>query len=472
MFSFAYQRLKKYQYSTIIPLSLTAIDFGVILMILELFGYTRFAHGIGMQSYLLLSVNMALCWILAGFFTGAYQIENLGMARKIILRSTLASVIYFGLVIVLMGLRSGSEVHLSMLLALCFLTVVTIVVVRMLMLRLYRMIRHMAANRKNAIIIGNTLRGKELSRFFLTSTSLPQQYLGFFDHIPPTHNEELPFYIGGLDKVKSYCLENNVKEIYYALDYQKPFLTELTQFTDEHFIFLGIIPDVDGLDFSRRVDTILYNDSRIPVISSRKVPLQIIVNGHIKRAFDIVFSAFVLIILFLTIFPLIAIAIKLSSPGPVLFKQLRPGRDNQLFWCYKFRTMKVNSDGQKQATKNDSRITKVGAFLRKTSWDELPQFYNVLIGDMSVVGPRPNLIVHLQEYPKEIKEYPLRHWITPGITGYAQINGYRGETRETFLMRKRVEYDLLYIENWSLSLDIKIIGKTVLNMLKGEDSAY
>lgn len=134
--------------------------------------------------------------------------------------------------------------------------------------------------------------------------------------------------------------------------------------------------------------------------------------------------------------------------------------------------MKINNDELKQASKNDSRITKVGAFLRKTSLDELPQFFNVLIGDMSVVGPRPNLTIHLQEYPKEIREYALRHWVMPGITGYAQVSGYRGETKETYLMQKRVDYDLQYIENWRLTLDVQIIAKTVLNMIKGEDKAY
>ncbi|WP_224999900.1 exopolysaccharide biosynthesis polyprenyl glycosylphosphotransferase [Cesiribacter sp. SM1] len=453
-------------------MALSVIDFGIILFLLNQIKVYWPNLGIDAQDYLLVSVNLALCWTLASLMTGTYQVENIDRIKKIIIRSLLSGIIYLALVLLSMGLRHESTLPLGTLLSLSLASVVTIVIARMFMHRIYKVLRHMSPHRKNVIIIGNTPRGKELSRYFLTTTSLPVQYLGFFDNHIPTRLEDVPFHLGSLEGVKQYCLENNVNEIYYALDQQQQFFADLMQFADEHFIFLGIVPHLDGIDFSRRVDTLLFNDSRIPIIASRRVPLQLFENHQIKRAFDVIFSAIVLLFLSFTVFPVIALAIKLSSPGPVLFKQLRPGKNNKLFWCYKFRTMKVDSDQQKQATKNDSRITRVGAFLRKTSLDELPQFYNVLIGDMSVVGPRPNLLVHLQEYPKEIKEYTQRHWVTPGITGFAQVSGLRGETKETILMKKRVEHDLQYIENWSLELDMKIIGKTVVNMVKGEDKAY
>jgi putative colanic acid biosynthesis UDP-glucose lipid carrier transferase len=196
------------------------------------------------------------------------------------------------------------------------------------------------------------------------------------------------------------------------------------------------------------------------------------VNAQLKRGFDIAFSLLALLFLVPFVFPIVALAIKLESPGPGFFKQLRPGRNNQLFWCFKFRTMRVNNNTEQQATKNDRRITRVGAFLRKTSLDELPQFYNALLGDMSVVGPRPNLVAHLEQYGKVIHEYPLRHQITPGITGYAQISGYRGETKELHQMQERVNHDLWYIENWSLAFDLEIIGRTVWNAVSGEENAY
>ena len=472
MFSLAYQRLSKYQYSTIIPLSLIVVEFGIILVLLDLIAKTAMVHDIGVESYFLLSVNIALCWIVAGVLTSAYQIENLDNSKKILRHALLLSAVYMGLILVLFGIRTESQVHLPVIMGLGVMILVIMTLIRVFMLRFYKVIRHRSSNRENVVIIGNTSRGRELSRYFLTTTSLPQNYVGFFDNFYPTRVEDMPFYLGPLDEVKKYCLDNNVKEIYYALDQQRDYFADLMKFADENFIYLGIIPDVDGMDFGRRVDTVLYNDSRIPVISARKVPLRLIVNWNVKRVFDVVFSAIVLFGLSLTLFPAIALAIKFTSPGPVFFKQLRPGRNNKLFWCYKFRTMRVNNEDQKQATKNDNRITRIGAFLRKTSLDELPQFYNVLIGDMSVVGPRPNLVIHLEEYPKDIKEYSLRHWVTPGITGYAQVSGFRGETKEIYQMQKRVDYDLQYIENWRLSLDLQIIGRTVWNIFKGEENAY
>jgi putative colanic acid biosynthesis UDP-glucose lipid carrier transferase len=166
-------------------------------------------------------------------------------------------------------------------------------------------------------------------------------------------------------------------------------------------------------------------------------------------------------------------AIKLDSKGPIFFRQMRSGKNGKPFWCHKFRTMTVNNESDsKQASKNDSRITKVGAFLRKTSLDEFPQFYNVLIGDMSVVGPRPHMLKHTEEYSAIIDNFKVRHFINSGITGYAQVNGYRGETKDNSQMEKRVIYDNWYLENWSLSLDIKIIIKTVVNAIRGEKNAY
>jgi putative colanic acid biosynthesis UDP-glucose lipid carrier transferase len=196
-------------------------------------------------------------------------------------------------------------------------------------------------------------------------------------------------------------------------------------------------------------------------------------NQMMKRLFDIVFSFTIIVTVFPVVMGLLALIIKLDSPGPVFFKQLRPGKRNQLFPCYKLRTMQANhGQTELQATKNDMRITRVGKYLRKYNLDELPQFFNVLMGHMSVVGPRPNMLSQLEEYSKHIRTYQMRHAVTPGITGYAQVNGYRGETREAGTMEKRVEYDLKYVQNWSFGLDMKIIGQTVWNMVRGEKNAY
>jgi putative colanic acid biosynthesis UDP-glucose lipid carrier transferase len=191
-----------------------------------------------------------------------------------------------------------------------------------------------------------------------------------------------------------------------------------------------------------------------------------------KCSFDVAFSLLALTFLIPFVFPLIALAIRLGSRGSIFFVQNRPGKRNQLFPCIKFRSMRANTESEKQASKNDMRITRVGAFLRETSLDELPQFINVLLGQMSVVGPRPNMVKQLEYYDQVLDQYSVRHFITPGITGWAQVNGYRGETHTDDLMQKRVDLDLEYMQKWSFGLDLKIIFLTVYNIFKGEKMAY
>ena len=191
-----------------------------------------------------------------------------------------------------------------------------------------------------------------------------------------------------------------------------------------------------------------------------------------KRGFDIVFSS-----VFLIFYPLIyipvAIAIKITSPGPVYFRQERTGYLGKSFKCLKFRTMRVNADADsRQATHNDPRKTRIGDFLRRTSIDELPQFINVLRGDMSVVGPRPHMLKHTELYTRLVDSYMVRHAVKPGITGWAQVNGYRGITDELWKMERRVEHDVWYIENWTLLLDLKIVARTVINAVAGEKNAF
>ena len=192
-----------------------------------------------------------------------------------------------------------------------------------------------------------------------------------------------------------------------------------------------------------------------------------------KRIFDVVFAALVVVFLLSWLAPLIAVLIKLESKGPAFFKQLRTGKDGQVFYCLKFRSMTVNADADiKQACKNDCRVTKIGAFLRKTSLDEFPQFLNVLKGEMSVVGPRPHMLRHTQEFSNSIKYYMDRHLIMPGITGLAQVSGYRGEVTELDALTKRVNADIYYLHNNSLRLDVKIVWLTVVQLFKWNKNAY
>jgi putative colanic acid biosynthesis UDP-glucose lipid carrier transferase len=211
----------------------------------------------------------------------------------------------------------------------------------------------------------------------------------------------------------------------------------------------------------------------LPVMAVRNEPMQAFHNRVIKRAFDIVFSTIFLLTIFPVLYVIFGILIKMSSPGPIIFKQTRTGIYGQDFDCYKFRSMHVNDlADKKQAEKHDPRITKIGYFLRRSNLDELPQFFNVLKGDMSVVGPRPHMLKHTELYSSIIDKYMVRHLIKPGITGWAQVNGYRGETKTMEQMEGRVRSDVWYLENWSFILDLKIVLVTILNMFHGEKNAY
>jgi putative colanic acid biosynthesis UDP-glucose lipid carrier transferase len=209
------------------------------------------------------------------------------------------------------------------------------------------------------------------------------------------------------------------------------------------------------------------------ILNVNKLPFEFSENFYIKRVFDIFFSLFVCLFILSWLIPILWVLVKLESKGPLIFKQKREGINCEKFVCYKFRSMKINGRAdQVHTTINDERVTKIGAFLRKTSMDELPQFFNVLLGDMSVVGPRPHLEILSLEYQKDVDDYLKRHIVKPGITGLAQTNGCRGEVRKRSDIKNRVRFDIFYIENWSFLLDIKIIIKTVLNVFKGEEKAY
>ena len=196
-------------------------------------------------------------------------------------------------------------------------------------------------------------------------------------------------------------------------------------------------------------------------------------NIFVKRIFDIVFTSIISVLILSWLIPIVIILIKFDSKGPTFFKQYRAGKDNQAFKCYKFRTMYVHDEpAHKQASKGDPRITKIGNFLRKTSLDELPQFFNVIRGDMSVIGPRPHPLKLNEQFQTVISKFMLRHSVKPGITGLAQAKGYRGETRTVQMMKNRVKLDRFYAENWSLIFDLKIILLTVIHLFKGDENAF
>ncbi|MDF2433955.1 MAG: hypothetical protein JWP44_3586 [Mucilaginibacter sp.] len=322
---------------------------------------------------------------------------------------------------------------------------------------------------RNVIVIGHGRVAKDLQVLFDNPT-FGYKLIGFFDDNPGTIKDKEK-YLGFTDDCINYALNNNIDEIFCTLPIsQKNKIEQLITDADKNLIRFKFVPEY--YDYGIK-PVLVENFGHIPIISVRPEPLENMLNRFVKRLFDVFFSIFIIVFFFSWLFPLLAILIKLETPGPVFFKQVRSGRDNKPFMCYKFRSMRINKESdKKQATRNDRRITKLGAFLRRTSIDELPQFFNVIIGNMSVIGPRPHMLSHTEQYAQLIDSFMVRHFLKPGITGWAQARGLRGETSTTEAMMKRVEADVWYLENWSFLLDLRIIFLTIMNSVKDYKTTF
>lgn len=325
---------------------------------------------------------------------------------------------------------------------------------------------------KRAIVIGaNDLGGNFAARMNADELSMVQ-VVGFFDNqtsLPVLRSSEVPL-LGDMSEVAAYCKSHQVDNVYIALPMAaQPRILQLLDDLRDTTVSIYFLPDLFLYDMIQaRIDTV----NGLPVVGVCESPF-LGLNGVVKRISDIILSAIILLMISPILLAL-AIGVKMSSPGPVLFKQYRYGLDGNKILVYKFRSMRVHKEGDyvKQATKNDDRITPFGHFIRKTSLDELPQFINVFQGRMSIVGPRPHAVSHNEEYRKLIKGYMVRHMVKPGITGWAQVNGFRGETDTLDKMESRIRLDLEYLRHWSLYLDMWIILRTVIVVFKGDDNAY
>ncbi|PSR56268.1 undecaprenyl-phosphate glucose phosphotransferase [Adhaeribacter arboris] len=337
-------------------------------------------------------------------------------------------------------------------------------------LALRRAQRRFWVERTRIVILGANRAGREISKYLNANPQLGYKVEGIFDdYVPPVlEGQKL---LGKIEDCFNYMKTTGISEVYCVLPNKEiSRIKLLMQEADKLMIRFKLVPDIN--DFIEH-NVFTGKNLKFSLLTHRTEPLENKANEVRKRIFDVVFSLLVVAGLLSWLIPILGLMIKWDSKGPVFFKQLRSGRDNRPFYCFKFRTMAVNYDAdRKQTQKGDARVTRVGAFLRKTSMDELPQFINVLLGDMSVVGPRPHMLKHTEDYSVLIDKYMVRQFLTPGITGWAQVNGFRGETKETESMSKRVEADLWYLENWSLFLDIRIVLLTVWQAMKGSENAY
>lgn len=328
--------------------------------------------------------------------------------------------------------------------------------------------RQHGGNYRRVAIVGTNSTARRLSESLLNDNGYGYRILGYFDKSPAVGFSGL--YCGTLDDLAPFIEQEQIDEVFYVLSGEnEEDLLRCISITDDAMVEFHYVPKLSPYS-GRRFE--LNNIGGLPVLTPRVNPLNRPLNRLLKRSFDLAFSTVALICSPIVFIP-IAIAVKLSSPGPVFFRQKRTGYLGRDFYCLKFRTMRVNDQADSaQATSNDPRKTRVGDFLRRTSLDELPQFINVWLGDMSIVGPRPHMLAHTEQYKALIDRYMIRHMVKPGITGWAQVCGYRGNTDELEKMEKRVRADVWYIEHWSAALDLKIIVKTIVNAVKGEENAY
>ncbi|WP_421885770.1 undecaprenyl-phosphate glucose phosphotransferase [Methylibium sp.] len=325
--------------------------------------------------------------------------------------------------------------------------------------------------RRTAVVIGASPLGVKVARALTTGGDAGIDFVGYFDDRTDerVHVDGMAKRLGGLAEVASYVSTHGIREVYITLPLgSQPRIVELLESVQGTTASLYFVPDVFGISI---IQGRFEDVNGVPVVGICETPFTG-TNDLVKRVSDMMIASIILVLISPVLIA-VAIGVKLSSPGPIIFRQKRNGLDGDEITVYKFRSMTTQDNGAviKQATKGDSRITKFGAFIRRTSLDELPQFFNVLQGRMSIVGPRPHAVAHNQMYRELIKAYMVRHKVKPGITGWAQVNGFRGETDTVEKMQARVEYDLEYLRNWSLALDLQIIIRTV-RMMFFDRNAY
>ncbi|MEP7254697.1 MAG: undecaprenyl-phosphate glucose phosphotransferase [Ferruginibacter sp.] len=323
---------------------------------------------------------------------------------------------------------------------------------------------------KKVIILGYNDTAKKLAKYF-EEDSINTQLLGFVED--DGNIKELTHYpvLASLNNTLQVAKDLNINEIFSTITpEQNKDIYNLMFQSEKECIRFKIVPNL-SVFITRDVHIEYFGD--LPILSLRSEPLDDVGNRIKKRVLDIIVSSFVIVFILSWLIPILGLLILLESRGPIFFAQLRTGKNKTPFYCLKFRSMKSNKEADtKQATKNDSRVTAIGKFIRKTSLDEFPQFINVFKGEMSLVGPRPHMLKHTTDYSKVVDDYMIRQFLKPGITGWAQINGYRGEITNPEQIKMRVNKDLWYLENWSLWFDIQILFLTIYHVFKGNKNAF
>lgn len=415
----------------------------------------------------LLVLYLTVFWVFTSLFLGFYKIYRHSSYLRIVTllakQFTLFTLGYFAY----FGFLSIEESITNQFLFLVRLFSL-VSCLKFLWFFLLKKYRSKGNNNRFVVVVGYDQSAKNLIRLFEKKSNLGYQFLGFFARKQYQNKK----YLGNFKSSFDFINTNEVDEVYCSVgSLTKEEIKEMNKFCLSIEVDMKLIPE--GNEFYSKTQKIEYYDDSLAVLDIKKLPFNSHENFYLKRIFDIFLSLLVCFFIFPWLIPILWILVKLESKGPLIFKQPREGLNGEHFICYKFRSMKINNLADKiHTTKYDNRVTKIGAFMRKTSIDELPQFFNVLKGDMSVVGPRPHLESLSIEYQKVVEDYLKRHIVKPGITGLAQVSGYRGEIEKNSDIKNRVRLDIFYIENWSFFLDLKIIIKTFFNMFLKEEKAY
>ncbi len=461
------KQFKRYLQTTLILLDLLVLNICFIIPGLIFRGRIPQTYT---KAYISFFFFYNILWIALSFVSGNY-IEKIILQFETFTKRTL-QVFILWMIMLLLYLFFSREVQVSRLFIVAFIVLFSIglMINRFLYLGIRNYFKSRDSFINKVLILGYNETADKLASYF-EQEAINSSLIGFIED--EDNVKELTRYpvLAGIKDTITIAKDFDVQEIYSTITpEQNIFIYKLIEMAENECIRFKVVPNLSQF-FSKPVVVDYIRD--LPVLSMRSEPLDDVGNRLKKRFLDVVISLFVVVFVLSWLIPIIGLLIMIESRGPIFFKQKRTGKNNQPFNCLKFRSMKPNKSADlQQATKNDMRVTRIGRILRKTSLDEFPQFINVLRGEMSLVGPRPHMVKHTDDYSKIVEQYMIRHFLKPGITGWAQINGFRGEITEPRQIKLRVQNDLWYLENWNIWLDIRILFLTVYTIARGDKNAY
>ena len=419
-------------------------------------GYFSFGIISEKSNLLYFFIYISSSWIVSTLLSDFYEVYRYTRVTKILGLIAKQTILFLLLVFAFFGFYNELSIQSISILKYIFLAMSFITIAKFsiyFLLKEYRKV--FKGNLRKVVIVGLNKKTDQLRKYFNDNPDYGYQLVTIFD-LKQFQN---------IEEIIKHISENEVDEIYSSIaELNNKELTSLIDFADNNLKILKFLPDNKEI-YSKKLDFTYYDF--LPILSMRRIPTDEPINLFVKRIFDVIFSLIVIVGVLSWLTPILGLIIKMESKGPIFFKQKRNGLDYKEFYCYKFRSMRPNPEAHLyQIKKNDPRVTRIGKIIRKTSIDELPQFINVLKGNMSVVGPRPHMVSHTHMYAEKIDKFMVRHFIKPGITGLAQVSGFRGEVEDDNFIINRVKYDIFYLENWSLLMDLKIVVKNCLQCVK------